>query len=396
MYIGYPLLLLIISKIKPKLYKKDESLLPSVSLIIPAYNEEKVIKKKIKNSLELDYQGKLDIIIASDGSEDKTVEIAEKFNKIKVKKFNQRRGKMATLNETVKDVESEIIVLTDANAMFEKDAIKKLVRDFKDESVGCVCGVKSVKKDGKIGKYEGLYWKLEKFLKEKESKIGSCVADGSIYAVRRKLYPFPKEDRIIMDDLAVSLAVINNGYRSVLEKEAVAYETASVNIFDEFRRKVRIMEGAITSIIDYGIKKTALQIVSHKILRWAGGVFMIAALISNIFTYGTFYSILLLLQMCFYSFAVIGFIFEIKSGRGVLQYAPRHSEQSEESKIKEVFRLPFYFCLTNSAQIVGVIKYIIGDKKPIWTKIERAKLEEKLKDCHSDNERSEGEESMGL
>jgi len=372
-WVGYPLILLVASKFKRSSAGVYPSLkvypYPSVSLIIPAHNEEEVMEAKLKNALLLNYPGKLDVIVALDGSTDHTAQIVAKFTQdvgtrysVSLLNFTQRRGKMATLNEAVRAVDSEIVALTDANTIFEKDAIKRLIAHFRDPNVGCVCGVKSITPKEGTGKCENIYWRFENFLKDKESQIGSCVADGSIYAVRRKLFPFPREDRIIMDDLAVSLGVINKNYRVIFEREAVAYEDASLTASAEFKRKIRILEGALTAVISSSIRKVAFQIVSHKILRWLGGFFMLSLLISNLFIQsasGRFYQIFLALQLCFYLLAVVGFgltrvAVPILSGR--------------KHKTPTLFYTPFYFCLTNVAQIVGFFKYIKGNKEPFWEK----------------------------
>ncbi|MCK4352415.1 glycosyltransferase [candidate division WOR-3 bacterium] len=394
-YFGYPLLLLILSKIKKPHNRSTAQLqsFPSVSLIIPAYNEEEIIEEKIKNSFSLDYPGKVEIILSSDGSTDKTVEITSKFKKVKINDFKERKGKMATLNRTLrgsyegtKAPTGEIIIFTDANAMFEKDALKNLIRNFADKSIGCVCGAKRIKKENLparrsalaggcshlVGGCEKTYWKMENFLKEKESEIGSCIADGSIYALRKELYPFPREDKIIMDDFAISLGIINKNYRVVFEPKAVAYESASLNTFAEFKRKVRILEGALATILSCPIKRVGFQIVSHKILRWLGGIFMITLLISNLFiacpTSGRresiSYQVFLMVQMCFYLFALVGF------GATAITVAIPISS-GRKHKIFSLFYSPFYFCLTNLAQVIGFLKYIVGSKQPFWERAER-------------------------
>ncbi len=354
-YLGYPLLLLILSKLIKKTHKIDKNFCPPVSLIIPAYNEEEVIEAKLKNSLSLDYPNEVEIILASDGSTDRTLELASQFPKVNIKEFKNRKGKMAVLNEVLPQAKNEIIIFTDANALFAQDALKKLVPHLSDARVGGVGGVKCITADGKVGEHEEIYWKFENFLKEKESSIGSCFVDGAIYALKKEVYPFPKDNNIIMDDFAVSLGVINRNKRVVFEPKAVAYEGASINSCDEFRRKMRILQGALTSICAFSIRPVWFQVISHKIARWLTFIFMLTLFVSNLFIKNEFYSSFLLLQMLFYGLALFGFVFE---------YFRR--------KPPNFIYFPFYFCLTSFAQIIGLFKYI-GSKKypPFWEKIER-------------------------
>lgn len=367
-YMGYWLILYVLSKTKKKGHKINKNLEPkifepNVSLVIPVHNEEDVIVQKLKNALSLDYPSqKLEIVVASDNSNDKTVEIVKGYITkqlplVKLFDFKKRRGKMAVLNESVRKLNSDIIVFTDANAMFKKDVIRKLVSHFADEDIGCVCGAKTITRGENIEKCEGIYWRFENSLKLAESEFGSCCgADGSIYAVRRELYPFPRDDRLIMDDFAVSLGIIAGDKRVIFEKEAVSYETPSATSLDEFRRKTRIMVGAIGAIVgvihELPLHTILFQLISHKILRWAGGLFMVILFISNLFVYHPF----LILQIIFYSFALSGFIFET---------------QNSERKTQNYFYVPYYFCLTNIAQIVGLVKYIKGERSPEWGKVER-------------------------
>jgi cellulose synthase/poly-beta-1,6-N-acetylglucosamine synthase-like glycosyltransferase len=363
-YFVYPALLAVASLFAGRKHRVDDSFLPRVSLIVPAHNEEGVIEEKIRNILALDYpKSKLEVVIASDGSTDKTVALARRFigEGVSIEDYKVRRGKMGTLNAIVPKTEFEILVLTDANAMFKKDAVRRLVRHFSDSNIGCVCGAKRIvsMKSG-IGSGEGLYWRYENFLKKMESRVGSCAgADGSIYALRRELYPFPREDRAIMDDLAVSLKIIERGYRVIFEPSAIALEGASVRVGDEFRRKVRILSGALVAV---AFAKRLLvplrspvwiQLYSHKVIRWGGGILMLGALLTNIFLLGYFYRTVLALQAVFYLMAFAGFALSIRGRTGGKLY------------------LPFHFVLTNAAQVVGVWKYMTRAEKPAWERLER-------------------------
>ncbi|MDD5529965.1 MAG: glycosyltransferase family 2 protein [bacterium] len=371
-YFIYPFLLAIISKLFPRLWDKaDDNFTPPVSFIIPAYNEETVIKAKIENTLSLDYPAPIEIIIADDCSSDQTKDMVINFHtknypnhNIVLKSFSKRQGKMGVLNSVIPYAKNDFIILTDANSFFKSDAIKKLIRNFKNPNIGCVGGTKSIitkdqiKNTDNVGINEGLYWKFENFIKQKESILGSTFVDGSIYAIRKETYPFPASDRIIMDDFAVSLGVINKNYRVVFEPEAISYEGASKGSSEEFRRKIRILRGALTSIQIYPTKKIIFQLFSHKILRWISGIFMITLFASNIFIKGTFYRTLLILQIIFYGLTFIGFILE-------------YTGQNKNKKtMPNVFYIPYYFCLTSWAQLIGFLSYS-GGKNPAWDKLER-------------------------
>ena len=363
-YIVYPLLLAMGSMVLRKKHTSDDQFAPSVTLIIPAYNEDEVIRKKIENSLSVDYpRDKLQVVVASDASTDKTVEVAKYFleDGVKIEDYTERKGKMAVVNATVLKTECEILVLTDANAMFERSAVRKLVRHFADPQIGCVCGAKRiVSGEFDIGSSESLYWKYENLLKKMESTVGSCPwADGSIYALRRELYPFPREDRMIMDDLAVSLKVIEKGYRVIFDEDAKAYESTSVRILDEFRRKARILSGALAAVASSRrllvplLSPIWIQLYSHKIVRWSGGVLMLGALLTNLFLIGYLYRTILVLQLIFYAMALVGLILQASGRRG--------------GKLS----MPFYFVLTNAAQLLGFWRFLVGREKPAWERLER-------------------------
>lgn len=374
-YVIYPLLLTLLSKLARKLWQKSPGFIPPVSFIIPAYNEETVIEDKLKNTVLLDYPSDIEIIVADDGSDDSTANIVSKFDlskypnrKIILKTSSKRQGKMAMLNTALPSTSHDFIVFTDANSFFKPDAIRKLIRNLNDPDVGCVGGIKSIVKGAisvstnEVDSIEGYYWKFENFLKRKESEFGSTFVDGSIYAIKKSVYPFPPSGSIIMDDFAVSLGIISKNYRVVFEPDAIAYETASAGSFEEFKRKVRILRGAITAIRAYPIKKVAFQIFSHKILRWIGGIFMITLFITNLFITESFYRVVLYMQFLFYGLTFIGLILELY----------RHSGTGKAFKngIPSIFYMPYYFCLTNWAQVIGFLRYG-GNKNPAWDKLNR-------------------------
>lgn len=371
-YLGYPLILIILGLIfgkEPAFAKamagklKKAEITPSVSLLIPVYNEEKIIKKKIENSLDLDYQkDKLEIVVASE-SNDKTNEIVKKYENKGVKLFaySGREGKQYTIYRTIPQCKGEIIVLTDANGMFKKDALLKLVRNFADPRIGCVSGeLKYINpQETSIGESEGIYWRYEIFIKKLESKIQSILgANGSIYALRKELYsPISKYRG---DDFELPIRVAQQGYGVVWEPEAISEEEVYPETIKEFKRKVVIIgwhfRGAFILLKESFKKNQPLlvfQLISHKILRWLIGFFLVFIFLSNILLLDNpFYSILFIGQIIFYSLAIFGYFLDKK-----------------RKKLNKLVNLAYYFCMVNLAALVGVIKGILGKQKPTWEKV---------------------------
>jgi len=371
-YLGYPLILIILGLIfgkEPAFAKamagklKKAEITPSVSLLIPVYNEEKIIKKKIENSLDLDYQkDKLEIVVASE-SDDRTNEIVKEYENrgVKLIEFAGREGKQYTIYRTLPKCQGEIIVLTDANGMFKKDALLKLVRNFADPRIGCVSGeLKYINpQETSIGESEGIYWRYEIFIKKLESKIQSILgANGSIYALRKELYsPISKYRG---DDFELPIRVAQQGYGVVWEPEAISEEEVYPETIKEFKRKVVIIgwhfRGAFILLKESFKKNQPLlvfQLISHKILRWLIGFFLVFIFLSNILLLDNpFYSILFIGQIIFYSLAIFGYFLDKK-----------------RKKLNKLVNLAYYFCMVNLAALVGVIKGILGKQKPTWEKI---------------------------
>jgi cellulose synthase/poly-beta-1,6-N-acetylglucosamine synthase-like glycosyltransferase len=361
-YFGYPLILLILGILFGKKPEKKE-IFPLVSLLIPVYNEEKVIQKKIENSLELDYpKDKLEIIVASE-SNDRTNEIVKSYEDKGVKLFaySGREGKQYTIYRTIPHCKGEIIVLTDANGIFEKDALKKLVRNFADKRIGCVSGLLKYinPSKGSVGETEGVYWKYETFIKKLESNLFSLLgANGSIYAIKKELYKPISPYR--GDDFDLPIRVILQGYGVIFEPEAVSKEEVYSTALANFKRKVVIagwhFRGALI-LLKESIKKFKpvlfFELISHKILRWLTGYFLIFIFLVNLFLLkNPFYLLLFILQLIFYSLAFLGYLTE-KKGK-----VPN-----------KLVNLIYYFCLVNLAAIIGVARGILGKQKPIWEKV---------------------------
>jgi poly-beta-1,6-N-acetyl-D-glucosamine synthase len=365
-FVGYPILVYLISLGKTP-HLGDQEFVAQISILVAAHNEERVIAQKIENLLALDYpQNSLEILVGSDNSSDGTVALSEKYSakgNVRVYDYKNRRGKVGTMNALAREATGEILVLTDANCMFPRNAIHLLVSHFSDPQIGCVAGEKTIIKaaDKDTNRGEGMYWKIEAFLRQKESDLGSCAgADGSIYAVRKELYPFPAENLLLMDDFIISLSVVEKGYRCIYERAAQAYEESSDSFSSEFKRKGRILAGAINALsLTSGLlnpfrSPISLQLWSHKILRWSGGVFLLIILISNIVLIGRpLYRLFLLPHLGFYLVGTIGLLLNA-AGKNTM-----------------IFYIPFYFLFMNYSQLSGIGVLVREGKKGHWERVGR-------------------------
>ena len=361
MFLGYPVILWGLSLFAKKTVVKGD-IFPEVSLIVAAYNEAEVIREKIENSLELDYpKEKLEIIIASEAT-DKTDKIVMEYEEqgVVLSAYPGRKGKAATLFRTVPKAIGQIIVFSDANAMYDKNAIKNLVRNFNDERIGCVSGqLKYLNPDNtSVGSGEGIYWKYEMGLKNLESRLFSLLgANGSIFAIRKELY-FPiAPDR--GDDFELPIKISQNGYGVVLEPEAISWENSSSTSNEEFKRKVRIiawnMKSCLLLLRECFFKKKTLlvfQLISHKFLRWLFPIFAMGLLVTNIFLVETFFRILLVMQVLFYTAAGFGYVIDVRG-----------------NKVPRLLIVPYYFCLIHGAAIAGLYHLICSDQKTVWGKV---------------------------
>jgi cellulose synthase/poly-beta-1,6-N-acetylglucosamine synthase-like glycosyltransferase len=288
-YLGYPLLLLPSRLLFRHRHKIDETFRPTVTLLIAAYNEAGAINDKLKNSLELEYPSdKLNIVVVSDGSTDGTNTIVNAYtgSKIRLMAFSKNRGKVTALNDAIPTIDSELVVLSDANVMYQSDAILKMVRHFADPQIGAVSGkVVLLNNELSYAEAENQYYSIEHFIQSVEGETGSMIgADGAMYALRRELYPFPPEDTIL-DDFVISMSVVRRGYRLIHAKEALGFERNEQEIGGEFNRKVRIIAGGIQCLLRRQILPPAtdllswFKLISHKVLRWICGPLLIVLLL---------------------------------------------------------------------------------------------------------------------
>jgi poly-beta-1,6-N-acetyl-D-glucosamine synthase len=357
-YLGYPLLLVVLSFLRQVPVRKSE-IYPSVTLIIPAYNEEAVIRDKLDNAFSLDYPlEKLEVILASDGSSDATVQVAESYvNKgLTLLEFRERRGKPSVLNDAVTAANGEIVVFSDASSLLGPGAIRKLVANFSDPQVGCVCGDYRLAytDDSMRGQGEGLFVRYELFLKRKEAQIGSLLGlHGAIYALRKELYaPLPPD--IINDDYIIPATIVCRGFRAVFEEEAIAYEKEQSDLQSEFRRRVRIATGNMQQmrhlafLFNPMMGMPFLQFLSHKVLRTTTPFLLASLFLSNMLVDGLFYAALFSMQVLFYLSAFVGYILEKK-----------HTHIKLLSSV-------FYFCLANVGVAIGVIAFFTRGVQVKW------------------------------
>jgi cellulose synthase/poly-beta-1,6-N-acetylglucosamine synthase-like glycosyltransferase len=339
-YVGFPLLLSLLQAFVRRPPRK-QPIEPSVSLLVAAYNEAAVIADKIRNSLALDYPAeKLEIVIASDGSADATAEIVRSFEaesggQVRLLNYPQNRGKMAVLNDAIRELRGDIVAFSDATSMLATDSLRILVQSFSDPRVGAASGIyRLLKKDqAQLGPQEDIYWKYETFLKVREAGLGAFTgAHGSLFAIRRPLYPFPSENTI-NDDFTIPMRILERGHRVAYEPAAVAFEEA--HEMEGFSRRVRITAGNVEQLRE--IKRllwpprplVLFCLLSHKTGRLLVPVFLLIALATNIALRGEFpYNGLLLGQVLFYSLAILG---------GTVDLRPK------------LLRLPYYFCVINAS-----------------------------------------------
>ena len=362
-YAGYPLLLVVLSGLGARRPVRKADTEPSVTLIVSAFNEASVIADKIRNSLALDYpREKIEIVVISDASDDGTDEIVGQFaaQGVRLLRMNDRGGKTLGLNAGVRSAKGEIVVFSDANAMYLPDAIRKMARNFADPEVGAVVGESTyADAEGGAQKSESLYWKYETGIKRLETQIGSTVGgDGAIYAIRRSLYRDMRADAL--SDFVNPMQIVQAGYRCIYEPEAQSIEEAAEGFEKEFRRKVRIVNRAwramwsMTSLLNplrYGF--FSFELVSHKVLRWLVPLFLVALLLVNaaLLDSGWIYSLALAAQVAFYLLALAG-------------YAARRS-----SRMPALLSIPYYFCLVNVASARGILDAFRGKTYTTWTTV---------------------------
>jgi cellulose synthase/poly-beta-1,6-N-acetylglucosamine synthase-like glycosyltransferase len=316
-HLGYPLLLralvaLFGERDPTREMAKPGNALPQVSLIIPAHDEELVIEYKIANARALDYPGELEVIVASDGSTDRTVELARSAGAEQVLDL-PRGGKVAALNAAVQRARGQILVFSDANSYWRPDALRRLVERFADERVGYACGQVRFE-GGEGGNQEGLYWRYEMAVRSMETRLAGITAgNGGIYAVRREAYIELDPSR--GQDIGFPFELTKRGWRAVYEPAAVAEEKMAPTVEGEFKRKRRMMWGLWDVMLRWGMLDPrgygpayALEIYSHRLLRYLTPWLHLIAFAVNIplLSHGWVYVVTMALQLALLVAAALG------------------------------------------------------------------------------------------
>jgi cellulose synthase/poly-beta-1,6-N-acetylglucosamine synthase-like glycosyltransferase len=376
-YAGYPLLLGLFARLKPKRspYPAYE---PMVTLLIAAYNEEAVIAQKIENSLSLNYpREKLQILIADDGSSDATVAIVRSYAErgVELSQHSQRQGKMGNISSAMKDAKGEIVVMSDANNIYGLNTIQALVAPFQDASVGATGGSKKILQgDGTLGASEGLYWKYESWIKKQETHLGCTTsATGEALAIRRDLFVQPPVG-IINDDFYMMMSIIRRGYRMIYVPEVESFERVSLTAADEVERRTRIVAGRYQAIammgklLPFDQPLVIWQVFSHKFIRPLVPFAMMAVFLSNallviwpptpgnsafLHLAAPWNLIFMGLQLAFYLLAALGSLLPPKT------------------KIARLLYLPTFLVNSNFAALYGLFRYLRGGQSTFWTKVSR-------------------------
>lgn len=377
-YLGYGILLFVIIRIKRLIAGKTKSVSeplfePEVTLFVAAYNEKDFVEAKVRNSKNLDYpKEKIQQLWITDGSTDGTPEMLAIYPEIQVYHKPERGGKIGAMNRGMQFVKTPIVIFSDGNTMLGKDSVREIVKLFQNPMTGCVSGEKRILTDEKetaAGAGEGIYWKYESLLKKWDAELFSVVgAAGELFAIRTELYQEVEQDTLL-DDFIISLRIAQKGYTIQYNPNAYAIETASANVKEELKRKIRIAAGGIQSIVRlkellnpfrYGV--LSFQYISHRVLRWSLApvslpfiftINMIIAINQGIFSLNL-YSILFDLQVLFYIMALGGWYFE-----------------NQKIKIK-IFFIPYYFFIMNFAVYLGFIRYLKGNQSVNWERAKRA------------------------
>ncbi len=361
-YIGYPILVYLVGRLFPRRVAGN-TFEPTVSLIIAAYNEERDIGAKLQNTLELEYpENRLEIIVVSDCSSDRTDEIVREFSSsgVRLLRQSERRGKTAAQNAAVQTAKGEIILFSDATSIYKADVLREIMQNFADPTVGCVAGrLVYVDKAGSgVGEGAKKYWSYETFLKENESRACSLIGvSGCIYAVRRSAYVPMYEEAC--SDFLICTIVYRQGLRTVYQPSAVCYEDTNTRTTEEFRMRVRIISQTFTDLwrnrdmmnpLNAGFY--AVQLLSHKLLRYAVPLFLIIMLVTSGALVGSmFYATIFALQLLFYFIA---------AGDWAIQ------KWGVDLRIATV---PRYFCLANLASVAGFYKFLKGERFARWEPI---------------------------
>ncbi|NHN36716.1 glycosyltransferase family 2 protein [Pseudomaricurvus alcaniphilus] len=365
-YVVYPLLMWMAGRLSlsraASVPAREIEYWPCVTLVIAAYNEEKVIAQKIDNSLALDYPvGKLEIMVVSDESTDQTDAIVRSYQErgVVLARQQPRRGKSAGLTNAVPAASGEILVFSDANSMYRPDAIKHLVAPFARESTGYVVGAQTYVSadDTSVSRSEQLYWNIELAMKAGESAVGSVVGgDGAIFALRKQLFEPLKDDDL--SDFVTPLRIIVKGYRGVFEPKAICTEETAPDYGGEFRRKVRIVNRALRTVLrvpqalnPLRVGLFALQLFFHKVVRWFVPYLLILCLFSSLIL----------------TLAGMGWIYFLAVLAQLMGYGLAWQFSRNQQTSLPLASVCYYFCLGNIAALQGTLGVMLGKNITMWT-----------------------------
>jgi cellulose synthase/poly-beta-1,6-N-acetylglucosamine synthase-like glycosyltransferase len=355
-YVLFPLIMVLLCKVLPVSWSRDSST-PMVSIIISVYNEEQVIKEKIRNTLDLEYDSQLlEILVVSDGSTDGTHDIVQSVNdsRVSLKVFPERAGKTECLNRVVPEARGDIVLFTDANSMFPVHVLKNIVRNFADDKIGLVTGWTKYRTVDGGEETTGLYARMEKVTKQGESLVSSCVgADGAIFAIRKELYkPLEVFD---INDFVIPLNVIAQHKRVILDPDVYCYEEPTEGGEKGFLRQARISNRTLGALwrgrhfinpFRYGT--FSLFLLSHKIIRFLVPLFFVGCLVMSLLLaqQDWFYALFFIAQLGFVGLGVFGLKNDVEN---------------------RLINLSAFFLLTISAQMLGWIRFLTGRVDTVWT-----------------------------
>jgi len=366
-FVGYPALVWAVARLRPRPVSRAD-VQPDVSVLIAAHNEAAVIGARIENCLALDYPAdRLEIVVASDGSTDATVEIARRYERaphpgpaVRVVVYPWRRGKPSILNDTVPQCHGEIVVLADARQRYDPDAVRRLAENFADPRVGAASGELTLLNEAgvAVGDGVGAYWRYEKLLRRSESALDSTIgATGAIYAIRRRLFE-PILADTLLDDVLIPVRIARRGFRVVFDARARAWDRAAITARQEYTRKVRTIGGVAQLFtrerwLLVPTHRLWLQAVSHKALRLVAPFLMVAALGTSaiLATRSRLHAAALAAQLGFYGAALVGGL--LRGGGG---------------RIARLLAVPYAFCLLNGTTVVALARFATGRHTVQWTK----------------------------
>jgi len=376
-YVGYPLIVALLARLRHKTEIYPD-ITPRVSILIAAYNEQDVIAAKLDNALALDYPADcMQIVVAVDGSDDRTAEIVESFEGrgVELSYDVRRRGKTVAINRAVPRLKHDIVIFSDANNMYAPNALRELVKPFADPQVGGVTGRKNIVEDVDAhAAADGLYWKYESFIKKNESRLSSCTGvTGEILAIRRPLYQ-PPADHVINDDFFIGMGVLRRGYRLVYAPEARSVEHSSLTEQDEAMRRSRIVAGRYQamlmahSILPWKNPLLVWQIVSHKFMRPLVPLVMLLAFAATLAaciwpSMATGLGWLYLTPPLCYVFLAGEILIGVLAVFG--------SSLKELGVLGRLLYLPTFLVNSNMAAVLGLYSFFTGRQTALWKRARR-------------------------